>query len=260
MPCILLTESNIAGVKAELLREYSEIDEVKSSHLSEALARAAGFNTHAAMLATIRDPLRKPAAEDDFRLLDYNAFRLRLEELTGVGDDEGWDQFELGNYPGLVQTSDGRVDAEYKSARERAWRNIMVAGVNAGLEAGLFTIRPGDNRWPGAANDRSTPSDANVTFELAPGLPALAWFSDAGFGELNVGVAVNPTADTIRLRHGALYFDFGDAIAQGWLERERGAWLQSSTSQFKCRRPLQQKLAALSVRPRCFGDCGKVIM
>jgi hypothetical protein len=260
MACILLTEPIVAGVKTELLREYREIDEIKSSHLSEALARAAGFNTHAALLATLRDPLRKPAPEDDYRLLDYEAFRLRLGELTGlVIDEDGWDEFELGDYPGLIATHYGYEDIEYKTERKRAWRNIMVAGINAGLAAGLFTIRPGDNRWAGA-NNRNAPNQAHVTFDLAPGLPALAWFSDAGYEELNVGVTVNPTDDTIRLHHGSLDFHFGDATAQGWLERKTGAWLQSATTRFKCRQKLQQKLATLSVRPRCFGDFGRVIM
>ena len=258
MPCILLTEPAIAAVKAELLREYSELDEVKSSHLSEALARALGFKTHASLLAAVRDPLRKPAAEDDYRLLNYEAFRRRLEELTGVADEEGWDQFELGSYPGLIQTYDGREVVEYKSERTRAWRNIMVAAVNAGLDAGLFTIRPNDNRWDGAG-DRHALCRAHVTFEVA-GLPAMAFFSDAGMGELNVGIAVNPTAIAVRDKSAADNFSWGDAVALGWLERERGAWLQSSTSRFACRRALQMQLATLSVSPRCFGDYGRVIM
>jgi hypothetical protein len=258
MPCILLTEPGVAGLKAKLREDYAAIPEVKSSHLSEALARALGFNTHAALLTAVRDSNRTPTPEDDYRLLNYDAFRLRLQELSGILDDEGLDQFELGNYPDLISIDSGD-DITYRSARDKAWRNVVVAGINAGLEAGLYTIRPDDNRWVGAGN-RSSPSHAHVPFQVAPDLPALAWFSDAGFGELNVGVAVNPSADTLRLRGGGDGFHWGDAVAQSWLERERGAWLQSSTTRFVCRRALQSRLAALDVMPRCFGDRGRVIM
>jgi hypothetical protein len=37
----------------------------------------------------------------------------------------------------------------YKSPRTRAWRNLMVAAINAGLEQGHFGLTPDDNRWPG---------------------------------------------------------------------------------------------------------------
>ena len=98
-----------------------------------------------------------------------------------------------------------------------------------------------------------------MRFEIA-GLPAMAWFSDAGFGELNVGVAVKPTEYTLRHHRGGEGFAFGDAVADGWLERERGAWLQSSITLFACRRDLEARLAAVDVRPLCFGDRGRVIM
>lgn len=52
----------------------------------------------------------------------------------------------------------------------------------------------------------------------------------------------------------------GEAFAAGWLERERGAWIQSPTSSFAFRRTLVQELAALTVRAMGFGDRGRVIM
>ena len=258
MACILFTESHLAALKAKLREEYAGLPEVKSSHLSEALGRALGFNTHAAALVAARNLNRMPAPEDDYRPLNDAAFRVRLQQLTGVHVDDELDDFEIGDYPGVIVNDPGD-EIEYRTEREKAWRNLIVAGVNAGLSAGLFTIRPADNRWPDAAN-RSAPSSAHGAFDLDPGLPALAWFSDAGFGELNVGVVVNPSASALRLGRGFMDFRCGDAIAEGWLERERGAWIQSSTTRFMCRRALQLRLAALVVTPRCFGDRGKVMM
>jgi hypothetical protein len=33
------------------------------------------------------------------------------------------------------------------SMRRRAWRNLLIATINAGLEQNLFTLEPDDNRW-----------------------------------------------------------------------------------------------------------------
>jgi hypothetical protein len=152
---------------------------------------------------------------------------------------------------------DKQKDIQYRTAREKAWRNLMVAGINAGLGAGRFTIEPNDNRWP-TLTGGERPQDAAVAFELV-GMPALAWFSDAGSGEVNVGVALNPTEYTLTHHGGGNGFDFGDAVAHGWLERERGAWLQSSTSLFACRRNLLVQLAEADIQPVCFGDRGRVM-
>ncbi|HEY4368747.1 MAG TPA: hypothetical protein VGN07_16050 [Steroidobacteraceae bacterium] len=78
MSCILSTEASIGGLKAKLREEFTEVPESKSSHVSEALARALGFDTHAALLAAVRSPNRLPPPEDDYRQLDYEAFRQRL--------------------------------------------------------------------------------------------------------------------------------------------------------------------------------------
>jgi hypothetical protein len=259
MPSILLTESAVAAVKADLAREYRLIPEIKSSHLSEALARAAGFRTHASLLAHMRNTQRMPAPEDDYRLLNYDAFRLRLDELSGIHEKSGLDGFETGNYAGLVDTHDGRYADEYCSARHKAFRNLLVAAINAGLNAGLFTIRPGDNRWPGAVGDTDRRSVGRVQFELA-GLPAYATFSDIGCGELSVGAALKPTSHTLTNFYVGEGLHAGDAVGHSWLERERGAWLQSATTRFWCRRAVLPLLSAATVEPLCFGDRGRVVM
>ena len=55
-------------------------------------------------------------------------------------------------------------------------------------------------------------------------------------------------------------FDAGDAFAAGWLERERGLWLQFSPERFNCRRAMVEMLASLDIQPAGYGDRGKVMM
>lgn len=80
--------------------------------------------------------------------------------------------------------------------------------------------------------------------------------SDAGFGELNVHVAVNPKGNALA----AFNADFfaGDAVALGWLERRDGAWLQSSKERFSCRTVLLDSLSAMTSVPEGYGDRGGV--
>lgn len=95
-------------------------------------------------------------------------------------------------------------------------------------------------------------------FILPNGLPAKGYVGDAGFGELSIHAAVNPRGNWVRTLNAG--FDAGDATAQGWLERERGAWLQSSQEMLTCRRALGKSLAELNAVPKGFGDRGRVIL
>jgi hypothetical protein len=79
-----------------------------------------------------------------------------------------------------------------------------------------------------------------------------------GFNELSVHAAVNPKGDMVRAFNAG--FDAGDAFGTTWVERERGAWMQSSDSSFNCRKALLATLAALPVQPMGYGDRGRVIM
>ena len=40
----------------------------------------------------------------------------------------------------------------YRTTRARAWRKLMVAAINAGLERDLFSLKAGDDRWPAAVS------------------------------------------------------------------------------------------------------------
>ena len=128
----------------------------------------------------------------------------------------------------------------------------MVCCINTALRLKVISLRPNDNRWP--VTDKK---GILFDFSMLGKLPARGFISDAGFGELNVHAAVNPKGRWVMAFNAG--FSAGDAFAYGWLERKRGAWLQSSTSHFNCRRTLLRSLASNSVEPNGYGDRGRVI-
>lgn len=244
MTAIPLIHDSIAALKNAL---RSEFPDVKSSHLTEALAFALGYRTNAALLAEMTGP----ESDRPIVLLDSARMVSRLCEL-GYPPDSEFD-FELmgaARDSGLISTTcDHAHEIEYKSARDKAWRAVIIAAVNAGLDQKLFTLRYGDNRFA---------EKQLFDFTLPNGLPARGWVGDIGFGELSIHVAVKPKGDWVRAANAG--FSAGDAFATTWLEREHGAWIQTSTSSFRCRKALLAELAALDVSPSGFGDRGRVIM
>jgi len=95
-------------------------------------------------------------------------------------------------------------------------------------------------------------------FNLPNGLPACAYISDAGFDRVSVHSAVHPKGYVVRADN--LGFKSGEAAGNTWLERRRGAWMESASNLFTCRRALVQALADMHVEPMGFGDKGRVIM
>jgi hypothetical protein len=249
MAAVALCEAPLAQLKKALLDEFGD---VKSSHLTEALAACMGFRTQAALKAQMTGPEQ----DRPFRLLDSRRFLARLREFGyAYSPDESDFDFEVW-YVGkgaISTTPESAHEIEYTTARQKAWRNLMVSTINVALERRLFTLRPGDNRF-GDQNDCSALFD----FMLPNGLPVLGFVSDAGFQELSIHAAVNPRGEWVRAANAG--FEAGDAVALGWLERERGAWLQSSVTQFRCRKGLEAQLACLHVEQHGFGDRGRVIM
>ncbi len=247
MAAIALTQESVAGVKHALARR---LPHVGSAHLSEALARALGHRTHAALLTTMESEHSDPPIE----LLNEARLNNRLEELGyQVERDFGFEQ--LNNVRMIATAGWSRQypkTMRYKGMRAQAWRNLMVCAVNAGLEQKLFSLREDDNRWPDA-DDKGFVFD----FMLPNGLPARGYVDSQVRGaELGVRAAVNPKGDLVRF--GGAGFNGGDAVAEGWVERRAGVWLQSSTTLFKCRRDLVRELAALQVEPKGYGDRGRV--
>ena len=138
---------------------------------------------------------------------------------------------------------------------------MLVAGINVAIDRRLFTIRPGDNRWPGHEPDRYGRHNPYLfEFEIE-GIPAIASVNDAGYDELSIHVAFWPSPESKKWV-GAAWAGFlaGDAYASGWLERRDGAWLQVSTQglkdQFSCRRHRLVQVAQLEVEPKGYADRG----
>ena len=155
----------------------------------------------------------------------------------------------------------------YTTERSRAWRNMMIAAVNAGLEQGLFTLHPDGNKWPHADEDTHPEDTKNrgaiYRFEFGPVIaPAIAWVGDAGWGELSIHVALWPTQDAERwIVVGNGGFTVGEAFASGWLERRKGAWLQFNGAPIlQCRRVLLQSVAASPIDPVGYKDHGPLMM
>jgi hypothetical protein len=133
------------------------------------------------------------------------------------------------------------------SDRYRAWRNLCVAGINAGLEQRIFGLEA----WDG-------PSREGDDYKLTVcGRPAFAVASDIGYNEVSVHVSIGDKAERSR-------FGSADAYAHCDLERRTGAWLQTThglrghrTGTFRCRRVLLAELAALDIEPNGYADTGQ---
>lgn len=143
------------------------------------------------------------------------------------------------------------------TARHAAWRNMMVAAINAGLEQGWFGLEPGDNRWPGA--ERHKPH--MYGFDVG-GITALASVSDGGHDELWVHVALWPTHTSYEwINHDAAGLRAGEAFASGWVERRLGAWLQVGQSpRFNCRKDRLNTVEKLRVKPQGYADNGRFML
>lgn len=248
MASIPLSASAVDALKKKIRGIY---DERKSSHLTEALAGALGFHTHAALLAE----LEKCYGDPLYHLLSEEKFNARMQDFGYLPDPEFF--FEDAKTPEMISTDCTHAyQFHYKTRRQKAWRNLVVCTVNEALRRRLFSLRPGDNRWPG----RDVPHQTSYLFDfsLPSGLPARAAIHDAGFDELSVHVAVNPKGDRVA-GYGA-GFSAGDAFAATWLERQRGAWIQSTDDSFRCRQVLTDTLANMTIEPLGYGDRGRLIM
>lgn len=254
MTALVVTRENLRTVKNDLTVGFPE---VKSSHLSEALASALGFNTNAALLARL---VEVGNADADILILDESAFYSRLDSLGYRVQRDDLIFFHLEDTVAVLDTTPlSSFEISYASERSRAWRNLMVAGVNAGIEQKLFTVRDDDNRWPGYdVNNRHDSPGFEYDFTVAA-LPARAAVRDIGHGELAIHVAIKPTGKFLGVGPVA-GFMAGEAQAAGWLERKTGAWLQSAEREFSCRKHLKAVLANLDIKPLGYGDRGRVMM
>jgi hypothetical protein len=258
MTAIVLTENNLALVKSAL-REC--LCEVKSSHISEALAAALGHRTHAALLAHIQS---SDLQDPEIFVLRDAPFLARLESFGFKPNDEerelGFFEFiNIKEKDVLINTvCDRAYEYPYTSKRHKAWRNLMVAAVNAGIEQKFFSVKENDNRWPDAQND-SSPAFV-YRFEFL-GMPAIASVRDIRWGELSIHAALKPGPQAERriLAYNAGFWA-GDAFGACWLERKKGAWIQSAVNSLRIRKTLLDLVANAEVWPKGFGDRGRVLM
>ena len=191
MAAIPLTEEAVASVRQALERR---LPKVGAAHLGEALARSLGHRTDTALRATLQ------AERDDppITLLDAGQFRARLQAL-GYPPRRRL-RFEHLHEAGLIATeSPGPRPRRYSSTRARAWRNLMVCAINAGLAQKLFSLRADDNRWPGPGTEGCL-----FDFVLPNGWPTRGNVRDIGYAELSVRATVHPNGDWIRAARGRI--------------------------------------------------------
>jgi len=144
MAAIAVSDSSLVALKAGL-REF--FPDEKSSHLTEALAYSLGYKTHAALLSAAADY----ASDPPIVLLDVGHFTARLEQFGYVKDTEfDFESFAGEHGPAISTVPPTAHEYGYHSVRKMAWRNLMVSTINEGLRQKFFSLRPGDNRWPGA--------------------------------------------------------------------------------------------------------------
>lgn len=134
--------------------------------------------------------------------------------------------------------------------REAAWRNIMVAAINAGIDQGHFGLEPDDNRFK---------DEGKIFWFELDGLPAIAYVQDFGGGNLAVHAAINPTRHaekTIHLMNAG--FLAGEGFSAGWMEREAGKYLQTRIPFSSFRTPIEKRLAELDIEPHGFAKVGPI--
>lgn len=155
--------------------------------------------------------------------------------------------------------------SSYPTPRAKAWRNAMVAAINAGLEQGIFGLKPGENFWPNAKNgypDDVKPGGAIFRFTFEGDVPAIVWVGDAGHDELSVHVALWPTADAekwvVCWNAGRTA---GGVFATGWLERQRTPYLQETPNLITGKREGLAAAAEAEVEPvrAAYRDHGRMI-
>jgi len=254
MTAFVLTRENLKSVKRSLRGFFPG---AKSSHLSEAFAAAIGRRTHASLISdlNVSDP-----SDPEVVLVDEERFLARAAEIGLVITN---DDIEFGIDPLFPNKDQGLIDTEptsgweikYLTLRDRAWRNMLVAGVNAAIEQRLLSVLPADNRWAGA------PQKEPFVFEFIfdTDVPGICSLFDIGHEEVSIHVALWPAERGVYfLPAWNAGFNAGDAFAAGYLERKTGSWLQSHTESLRCRRRHLKRIANAKYDPMGYGDRGRL--
>ncbi|PJI39158.1 hypothetical protein [Ferrovibrio sp.] len=125
-----------------------------------------------------------------------------------------------------------------------AWRNIMVAAVNAGLDQGHFGLEPDDNRFEG--------QDHVYRFDLE-GLPGIAYVRAMADGELILHAAINGSKQAEqRIRVGMSGLLGGEGFSEGRMERLDRKYLHSVRPYTSFRTTLLFQVSEMKVEPNGF--------
>lgn len=244
-----VSAASARNLKAIARRRLPHID---SAHLTEATAASLGFRTHAALRAALKNSPTAAAQPPCTRRF--------AERLTALGHPAD-PAMELAlpdlsvSYAVFMTTPLTAI----RGPRFRAWRNLMVSGINAGLQQGLFGLSPNQNYWHAPTNQDIDQSHGGlVRFTFEDGSPALASFREISGDELAVRVVLRPTSLDVDPQHYGGFPD-GEAFAHGWLERRLGAWIQDAVT-LSCRRRLLHPVGSVLVEPKGYADQGSFFL
>ena len=234
MAAVVISNDVLKTAKKQLAIWYPQ---ASSSAVTEALARALGYRTNAALRAAMKAPSQEL---EKIRLFEPGLFIERLRELSdGAVPIHGEEKLiDLDVSLGEMESDDIFPTRRRKRAKDEvptapldvAWQRIMVAAANAGIRQGRFTMRAG--RKP------ETDETGWYEFEI-DGHPARCRYTImAPKSELQLDVMIWPVkpGDEAATTGFASWRHLGEVIAVGWFERTHGSWLQANPI-LKCRNP-----------------------
>lgn len=250
-----MSESTFFVSKAALRnlkhRAQSRASGVSSAHLSEAVAAAVGFRTHASLLAAlVGHPTIEAQKPSNARLVE----RLRQLGYTKAPKD-------LRLLPELDRSySPFRTYPlrRKRGARWTAWRNLLVSAINAGLAQRLFGLSPGEDWWPNADPAGISGERSIFRFRFDGDIPAVASVDAISGGELSIHMILRPRNDEVEPDRSDGIKD-GDAFARCWLERRLGAWIQDGGEDFSCKHAVLPRIADAAVEPTGYADLGSFV-
>ena len=234
-----------AALRNLKLNAQHGVSGISSSHLSESIATALGFKTHAALRAAL-------AGHATAEVQKPNNAQL-VQRLQALGYAVPDNLHLLPEFKETITPFKAYPLRKKRGVRWWAWRNLMVSAINAGLEQRLFGLSPDENWWPGAVPEEGERGIYHFVFDRE--FPAMASVDAVRGDELSISVVLRPKKpDVVPMWYSS--FGSGDAVAHGWLERRMGSWIQDGGEDFRCRRALQSRVADALITSAGFADQG----
>lgn len=243
-----LSEAALRNLKSHA---QCRVSGISSSHLSEGIAAALGFKTHAALRAAL-------AGRATARVQKPSNARL-AQRLHQLGYDVPVGLTVLPEFEHSYSPFKGFPLGTKRGVRWWGWRNLMVSAINAGLEQRLFGLSPSDNWWPGGAPDSHDCARHTYRFLFDGELAAVASVDAISGDELSISVILKPKKADVQPEWHCGLSD-GDSVARGWLERRLGSWIQDGGENFRCTRAMQSRVADVAIEPVGYSDQGSFFM